>query len=152
MVFEEINNKTYNYQCIFVIEYKLDLNLVWQVPGQTWMLIHPSFERSGQTPTIICGLPEASVCKMEITVPLTLDILIDRIYAVVDWCSLETSIWHDTTASEPIQARWAPNVGGKTHLIQARQKDMCLFLHFPIHTRWAAKQTLLVWNRCRLMF
>ena len=59
---------------------------------------------------------------------------------------LVTSIRHDTTTSEPIQTRWAPNVGGKTHLIQARPKDMCIFLHFPIHTRRAAKQTLLVRN------
>ena len=35
VVFEEINNKTYNYLWIFVIEYKLDLNLVCQGPGQT---------------------------------------------------------------------------------------------------------------------
>src|SRR5215216_4465411 len=84
--------------------------------------------------------------------PLTLDILIDRIYTAIDRGRLVTSIRHDTTASEPTQRRWAPNVGGKTHLIQARPKDMCLSLHFPIHTRWAAKQTLLVRNRCRQTF
>ena len=66
--------------------------------------------------------------------------------------SLVTSIRRDTTASEPIPTRWASNMGGKTHLIQARPKDMCLSLHFPIHPRWAAKQTLLVQNRCRLIF
>src|SRR3954470_4078595 len=84
--------------------------------------------------------------------PLTLDILIDRIYNAVDRGRLVTSIRRDTTASEPIQTRWAPNVGGKTHLIQARPKDMCLFLHFPIHTWGEAKQTLLPRNRCRLIF
>src|SRR4051812_41561917 len=84
--------------------------------------------------------------------PLTLDILIDRIYTAVDRGRLVTSIRRDTTACEPIQTLWAPDVGGKTHLIQACLKDMCLFLHFPIHTRWPAKQTLLVRNRCRLIF
>ena len=84
--------------------------------------------------------------------PLTLDILIDRIYTAVDRGRLVTSIRRDTTASEPIQTRWAPNLCGKTHLIQARPKDMCLSLHFPIHPRWAAKQTLLVRNRCRQIF
>ena len=57
---------------------------------------------------------------------LTLAILIDRIYTTVDRGRLVTSIKRDTTASEPIQTRWAPNVGGKTHLIQARPKDMSL--------------------------
>ena len=84
--------------------------------------------------------------------PLTLDILIDPISTTVDRDRLVTSIRRDTTASEPIQTRWAPNVGGKIHLIQACPKDMCLSLHFPIHPRWAAKQTLLVRNRCRLIF
>ena len=45
--------------------------------------------------------------------PLTLDILTDRIYTTVDRGRLVTSIRHDTTASEPIQTQWAPNVGGK---------------------------------------
>ena len=74
--------------------------------------------------------------------PLTIDILINRIYTAVDRGRLVTSIRRDTTPSEPIQTRRAPNMGGKTHLIQARPKDMCLSLHFPIHPLWAAKQTL----------
>ena len=78
-----------------------------------------------------------------LSTPDTEYILIDRIYTAVDRGRLVTSIRRDMTASEPIQTRWAPNVGGKTHLIQAHPKEMCLSLHFPIHPRWAAKQTLI---------
>src|SRR5215216_1537485 len=97
-------------------------------------------------------LPQASVRKMEITVYHLHGQSISPISTALNRGRLVTSIRRDTTASEPIQTRWAPNVGGKTHLIQARPKDMCLSLHFPIHTWWAAKQTLLVLNRCRQIF
>ena len=51
---------------------------------------------------------------------------------------LVTSIRRDTTASEPIPTRWASNMGGKTHLIQARPKDLYFSLPFsPVHTPWA---------------
>ena len=98
------------------------------------------------------GFSKPSVWEMEITIYPLHGQSIGPISTTLNWGRLVTSIRCDTTASEPIPARWAPNIGGKTHLIQACLKDICLSIHFPIHTRWAAKQTLLVRNRCRLIF
>ena len=97
-------------------------------------------------------LLEAGVCKMEIIVYPLHGQPIGPISTTINKGRLVTSIRRDTTASEPIPTRWASNMGGKTHLIQARPKDLCLSLHFPIHTRWAAKQTRLGRNRCRQIF
>ena len=87
-----------------------------------------------------CQLPEASVWEMEITVYPLQGQSISPISTAFNRGRLVTSIRHDMTASEPIRTWWTPNMGGKTHLIQARPKDISLSLHFPIHTRWAAKK------------
>ena len=75
-------------------------------------------------------LPEASVCEMEITIYPLHGQSIGPISTALNRGRLVTSIRRNTTASEPIPTRWAPNMGIKTHLIQARPKDMCLSLHF----------------------
>ncbi len=49
--------------------------------------------------------------------PLTLDILIDRIYTAVDRGRLVTSIRRDTTASEPIQKRGRQTWAAKHNLL-----------------------------------
>ena len=87
------------------------------------------------------GCPKPSVWEMEITIYQLHGQSISPISTALNRGRLVTSVRRDTTASEPIQTRWAPNVGGKTHLIQARPKDMCLSLHFPIHTQWAEKNS-----------
>src|SRR3990170_6079187 len=127
----------------------MDSNLVARVNVDAYC---PEIRKKWQNVHSHVGCPKPSVCEMEITVYPLHGQSIGPISTALNRARLVTSIRRDTTASEPIQTRWAPNVGGKTHLIQARLKHLCLSLHFPIHPRWAAKQTLLVRNRCRLIF
>ena len=119
----------------------MDSNLVARVNVDAYC---PKIRKKRQNVHSHVGCPKPSVWEMEITVYPLHGQSIGPISTALNRGRLVTSIRRDTTASEPIPTRWAPNMGGKTHLIQARPKDMCLFLHFPIHTRWAAKQTLLV--------
>ena len=117
----------------------MDSNLVARVNVDAYC---PKIRKKRQNVHSHVGCPKPSVWKMEIIVHIT-------------WTIHHPNFWLplflrcDTTASEPIPTRWAPNMGGKTHLIQARPKDLCFSLHFPIHTRWAEKQTRLGRNRCR---
>ena len=127
----------------------MDSNLVARVNVDAYC---PKIRKKRQNVSLPHRLPEASVCEMEITVYPLHGQSIGPISTPLNRGRLVTSIRRDTTASEPIQTRWAPNVGGKTHFIQARPKDMCLSLHFPIHTRWVAKQTRLGRNLCRQIF
>ena len=127
----------------------MDSNLVARVNVDAYC---PKIRKKQQNVHSHVGCPKPSVWEMEITVYPLHGQSIGPISTALNRGRLVTSIRRDTTASEPIQTRWAPNMGGKTHLIQARPKDMCLSLHFPIHTRWAAKQTRLGRNRCRQIF
>ena len=112
----------------------------------------PKIRKKQQNVHSHIGCPKPSVWEMEITVYPLHGQSIGLISTALNRGRLVTSIRRDTTASEPIPTRWAPNMGGKTHLIQARPKDLCFSLHFSIHTRWAAKQTRLGRNRCRQIF
>ena len=127
----------------------MDLNLVARVNVDAYC---PKNRKKQQNVHSQAGCPKPSVWEMEITVYPLHGQSIGPISIALNRGRLVTSIRHDTTASEPIPTRWVSNMGGKTHLIQARPKDMCLFVHFPIHTRWVAKQTLLERNRCRKIF
>ena len=127
----------------------MDSNLVARVNVDAYC---PKIRKKQQNVHSHVGCPKPSVWEMEITVYPLHGQSIGPISTALNRGRLVTSIRRDTTASEPIPTRWAPNMGGKTHLIQARPKDMCLSLHFPIHTRWAAKQTRLGRNRCRQIF
>ena len=127
----------------------MDSNLVARVNVDAYC---PKIRKKRQNVHSHIGCPKPSVWEMEITVYPLHGQSIGTISTALNRGRLVTSIRRDTTASEPIPTRWASNMGGKTHLIQARPKDMCLFLHFPIHTRWAAKQTRLGRNRCRQIF
>ena len=127
----------------------MDSNLVARVNVDAYC---PKIRKKRQNVHSHVGCPKPSVWEMEITVYPLHGQSIGPISTALNRGRLVTSIRRDTTASEPIPTRWAPNMGGKTHLIQARPKDMCLSLHFPIHTRWAAKQTRLGRNRCRQIF
>ena len=127
----------------------MDSNLVARVNVDAYC---PKIRKKRQNVHSHVGCPKPSVWEMEITVYPLHGQSIGPISTALNRGRLVTSIRRDTTASEPIPTRWASNMGGKTHLIQARPKDMCLFLHFPIHTRWAAKQTRLGRNRCRQIF
>ena len=95
------------------------------------MLIVPKFERSGKMSTPTSAAPKPSVWEMEITVYPLHGQSIGPISTALNRGRLVTSIRRDTTASEPIPTRWASNMGGKTHLIQARPKDLCFSLHSP---------------------
>ena len=121
----------------------MDSNLVARVNVDAYC---PKIRKKQQNVHSHVGCPKPSVWEMEITVYPLHGQSIGPISTALNRGRLVTSIRHDTTAFEPIPTWWAPNMGGKTHLIQARPRDMCLFLHFPIHTWWAAKQTLLVRN------
>ena len=127
----------------------MDSNLVARVNVDAYC---PKFRKKRPNVHSHVGCPQPSVWEMEITVYPLHGQSIGPISTALNRGRLVTSIRCDTIASEPIPTRWAPNMGGKTHLIQARPKDMCLSLHFPIHTRWAAKQTRLGRNRCRQIF
>ena len=118
----------------------MDMNLVARVNVDAYC---PKIRKKRQNLHSNVGCPQPSVWEMEITVYPLHGQSIGPISTSFNRGRLVTSIRHDTTASEPIQTRWLPNVGGKRHLIQARPKDLYFSLHFPIHTRWAAKQTRL---------
>ena len=122
----------------------MDSNLVARVNVDAYC---PKIRKKRQIVHSHVGCPKPSVWEMEINVyPLHL------ISTSLNRGRLVTLIRRDTTTSEPIPTWWASNMGGKTHLIQARPKDLCFSLHFPIHTRWAEKQTRLGRNRCRQIF
>jgi len=116
----------------------MDSNLVARVNVDAYC---PKIRKKRQNVHSHVGCPKPSVWEMEITVYPLHGQSIGPISTALNRGRLVTSIRRDTTASEPIPTRWAPNMVGKTHLIQARPKDLCLSLHFPIHTRWVAKQT-----------
>ena len=127
----------------------MDSNLVTRVNVDAYC---PKIRKKRQNVHFHVGCPKPSVWEMEITVYPLHGQSIGLISTALNRGRIVTSIRRDTTASEPIPTRWAPNMGGKTHLIQDHPKDLCFFLHFPIHTRWAAKQTRLGRNRCRQIF
>ena len=116
----------------------MDLNLVAKVNVDAYCL---GIRKKRQNVHSHVDFPKPSVWEMEITVYPLHGQSSGPISTALNRGRLVTSIRCDTTASEPIPTRWAPNMGGKTHLIQARPKDLCFSLHFPIHTRCAAKQT-----------
>ena len=118
----------------------MDSNLVARVNVDAY---YPKIRKKRQNVHSHVGCPKPSVWEMEITVYPLHGQSIGPISTALNRGMLVTSIRCDTTASEPILTRWEPNMGGKTHLIQARPKDLCFSLHFPIHTRCAAKQTRL---------
>ena len=118
----------------------MDSNLVARVNMDAYC---PKIRKKRQNVHSHNGCPKPSVWEMEITVYPLHGQSIGSISTALNRGRLVTSIRRDTTASEPIPTRWVPNMGGKTHLIQAHLKDLCFSLHFPIHTRWAAKQTRL---------
>ena len=121
----------------------MDSNLVARVNVDAYC---PKIRKKKQNVHSHVGCPKPSVWEMEITIYPLHGQSIGPISTALNRGRLVTSIRRDTTASEPIPTRWASNMGGKTHLIQARPKDLCFSLHFPIHTRWAAKQTRLGQN------
>ena len=127
----------------------MDSNLVARVNVDAYC---PKIRKKQQNVHSHVGCPKPSVWEMEITVYPLHGQSIGPISTALNRGRLVTSIRRDTTASEPIPTRWAPNMGGKTHLIQARPKDMCLSLHFPIHTWWAEKPNSTRPNRCRKIF
>ena len=118
----------------------MDSNLVARVNVDAYC---PKIRKKRQNVHSHIGCPKPSVWEMETTVYPLHGQFISPISTALNRGRLVTSIRRDTTASEPIPTRWAPNMGGKTHLIQAHPKDLCFSLHFPIHTLWAAKQTQL---------
>ena len=127
----------------------MDSNLVARVNVDAYC---PKIRKKLQNVHSHASCPKPSVWEMEITVYPLHGQSIGPISTALNRGRIVTSIRRDTTASEPIPTRWSPNMGGKTHLIQARPKDLCVSLHFPIHTRWAEKQTRLDRNRCRQIF
>ena len=127
----------------------MDSNLVARVNVDAYC---PKIRKKRQNVHSHVGCPKPSVWEMEITVYPLHGQSISPISTALNKGRLVTSIRRDTTASEPIPTWWVPNMGGNTHLIQARPKDLCFSLHFPIHTWWAAKQTRLGQNRCRQIF
>ena len=127
----------------------MDLNLVARVNVDAYC---PKIRKKRQNVHSHVGCPKPSVWEMEIIVYPLHGKSIIPISTTLDRGRLVTSIRRDTTTSEPIPTWWASNMGGKTHLIQARPKDLYFSLHFLIHTRWAANQTRLGRNRCRQIF
>ena len=127
----------------------MDSNLVARVNVDAYC---PKIRKKQQNVHSHIGCPKPSVWEMEITVYPLHGQSIGPISTALNRGRLVTSIRRDTTASEPIPTRWASNMGGKTHLIQAHLKDLCFSLHFPFHTWWAAKQTRLGQNLCRQIF
>ena len=91
----------------------------------------PKIRKKRQNVHSHVGCPKPSVWKMEITVYPLHGQSIDPISTALNRGRLVTSIRRGTTASEPIPTRWALNLGDKTHLIQARPKDLCFSLHSP---------------------
>ncbi len=106
----------------------MDSNLVARVNVDAYC---PKIRKKQQNVHSHIGCPKPSVWEMEITVYPLHGQSIGPISTALNRGRLVTSIRRDTTASEPIPTRWASNMGGKTHLIQARPKDLCFSLHFP---------------------
>ena len=98
--------------------------------GKHECLLSQNLKEAAKHP-LPCRLPETSVCEMEIIVYPLHGQPISPISTTLNRGRIVTSIRRDTTASKPIPTRWAPNMGGKTHLIQARPKDLCFSLHSP---------------------
>ena len=117
----------------------MDSNLVARVNVDAYC---PKIWKKRQNVHSHFGFPKQSIWEMEIIVYPLHGQSIGPISTALNRGRLVTSIRRDTTAFEPIQTRWAPNVGGKTHLIQARPKDLYQSLHFPIHTWWAPKHSV----------
>ena len=126
----------------------MDSNLVARVNVDAYC---PKIRKKRQNVHSHVNCPKPSVWEMEIIVYALHGQSIDPISTALNR-GLVTSIRRDTTASEPIPTRWAPNMGGKTNLIQARPKGLCFSLQFPIPTWWAAKQTRLGRYRWRQIF
>ena len=106
----------------------MDSNLVARVNVDAYC---PKIRKKQQNVHSHVGCPKPSVWEMEITVYPLHRQSIGPISTALNRGRLVTSIRHDTTASEPILTRWASNMGGKTHLIQACPKDLCFSLHSP---------------------
>ena len=100
-------------------------------PGKRGCLLSQNSKEAAKCP-LPRRLPEAKFWEMEITVYPLHRQSIGPISTALNRGRLVTSIRRDTTASEPIPTRWASNMGGKTHLIQARPKDLCFSLHSPL--------------------
>ena len=84
----------------------------------------PKIRKKRQNVHSHVGCLKPSVWEMEITAYPLHEQSIGLICTALNRCRLVTSIRRDMTASEPIPTRWAPIMGGKTHLIQARLKDL----------------------------
>ena len=106
----------------------MDANLVARVNVDAYC---PKIRKKQQNVHSHVGCPKPSVWEMEITVYPLHGQSIGPISTALNRGRLVTSIRRDTTASEPIPTRWASNMGGKTHLIQACPKDLCFSLHSP---------------------
>ena len=127
----------------------MDSNLVARVNVDAYC---PKIRKKQQNVHSHVGCPKPSVWEMEITVYPLHGQSIGPISTALNRGRLVTSIRHDTTASEPIPTRWVSNMGGK-NTFDSSSSERPLFLPpFPIHTRWAAKQTRLGRNRCRQIF
>ena len=91
----------------------------------------PKIRKKRQNVHSHVGCPKPSVWEMEITVYPLHGQSISPISTTLNRGRLVTSIRCDTTAFEPSPTRWAPNMGGRTHLIQARPKDLYFSVHSP---------------------
>ena len=91
----------------------------------------PKIRKKRQNVHSHIGCAKPIVWEMEITVYPLHEQSIGPISTALNRGRLVTSIRRDTTASEPIPTRWAPNMVSKTHLIQAHPKDLCFSLHSP---------------------
>ena len=109
----------------------MDSNLVARVNVDAYC---PNIRKKQENVHSHVGCSKPGVWEMEITVYPLHGQSIGPISTTLNRGRLVTSIRCDTTNSEPIPTRWAANIGGKTHLIQARTKDPCFSLHFPIRT------------------
>ena len=106
----------------------MDSNLVARVNVDAYC---PKIRKKQQNVHSHVGCPKPSVWEMEITVYPLHGQSIGPISTALNRGRSVTSIRRDTTASEPIPTRWASNMGGKTHLIQAHPKDLCFSHHSP---------------------
>ena len=97
----------------------MDSNLVARVNVDAYC---PKIRNKRQNVHSQVGFPKPSVWEMEITVYPLHGQSIGPISTAFNRGRLVTSIRHDMTGSEPIQTRWAPNVGGKTN--SPRPKSM----------------------------
>src|SRR4051812_32237375 len=100
----------------------MDSNLIAWVNMDAYC---PKIRKKRQNVHSHVGCPKPSVWEMEIIVCPLHGQSIGPISTTLNRGRIVTSIRRDTTASEPIPTWWAPNMGRKTHLIQAHQKDLC---------------------------